>query len=146
MVGAAEQEQRFGEVDRPGVDEVEAVDKFAGVAARIVAGHLEKCLRDRQWHAQFVGGVGRESLLFGDVCFDPRERGVEGIGQFAELVCAGPEDAEVTSPAANRIPAPVLSHWGVLQQELVGCLKDARIDASLVSNMAPRSRMVRSDR
>ena len=28
LVGAAEQEQRFGEVDRSGVDEVEAVDEF----------------------------------------------------------------------------------------------------------------------
>ena len=33
LVGAAEQEQRFGEVDRPGVDEVEAVDELAVVAA-----------------------------------------------------------------------------------------------------------------
>jgi hypothetical protein len=52
----------------------------------------------------------------------------------------------VTSLAAIRVPAEVLSHWGVLQQELVGCLIDARIDASLVSNTAPRSRMVHSDR
>ena len=32
LVGAAEQEQRLGEVDRSGVDEVEAVDELAGVA------------------------------------------------------------------------------------------------------------------
>ena len=25
-------------------------------------------------------------LLFGDVCFEPREHGVEGVGEFAELV------------------------------------------------------------
>jgi D-alanyl-D-alanine carboxypeptidase len=61
---------------------VEAVDKFAGVAVQIVAGHVEKCLRDRQRGAQFVGGIGCESLLFGDVCFEPREHGVEGIGEF----------------------------------------------------------------
>jgi hypothetical protein len=42
LVGPAEQEQRFGEVDRAGVDDVEAVDEFAGVAVRIVAGHVEK--------------------------------------------------------------------------------------------------------
>ena len=30
LVGAAEQEQRLGEVDRPGVDGVEAVDELAG--------------------------------------------------------------------------------------------------------------------
>jgi hypothetical protein len=35
-----------------------------------------------------VGGVGCESLLFGDVCFELREHGVEGVGEFAELVSA----------------------------------------------------------
>ena len=67
---------------------MEAVDEFAVVAVRIVAGHVEKCLRDRQRGAQFVGGVGCESLLFGDVCFEPREHGVEGVGELAELVVA----------------------------------------------------------
>ena len=86
LVGAAEQEQCFGEVDRSGVDGVEAVDEFAVVAVRIVAGDVEKCLRDRQRGAQFVGGVGCESLLFGDVCFEPGEHGVEGVGELAELV------------------------------------------------------------
>ena len=88
LVGAAEQEQRLGEVDRPGVDEVEAVDELAVVAVRIVAGHVEQGLRDRQRGAQFVGGVGGESLLLGDVRFEPREHGVEGVGEFAELVVA----------------------------------------------------------
>ena len=55
---------------------------------RIVAGDVEQCLRDRQRGAQLVGGVGCESLLFGDVCFEPREHGVEGVGEFAELVIA----------------------------------------------------------
>jgi hypothetical protein len=67
---------------------VEAVDKFAGVAVLIVADDVEKCLRDRQWGAQFVGGVGCESLLFGDVCLEPGEHGVEGVGEFAELISA----------------------------------------------------------
>ena len=88
LVGAAEQEQRFGEVDRSGVDGVEAVDELAVVAVRIVAGHVEQRLRDRQRGAQLVGGVGGESLLFGDVCFEPREHGVEGVGELAELVVA----------------------------------------------------------
>jgi hypothetical protein len=88
LVGAAEQEQCFGEVDRSGVDDVEAVHEFAGVAVQILAGHVEKCLRDRQRGAQFVGGIGCESLLFGDVCFEPREHGVEGVGEFAELISA----------------------------------------------------------
>jgi hypothetical protein len=83
LVGAAEQEQRFGEVDRSGVDEVEAVDQFAGVAVLIVAGHVEQCLCDCQRGAQLVGGVGCESLLFGDVCFEPCEHGVEGGGELA---------------------------------------------------------------
>ena len=88
LVGAAEQEQCFGEVDRSGVDEVEAVDKFVVAAALIVAGHVEKCLRDRQRGAQLVGGVGCESLLFGDVCFEAREHGIEGVGELAELISA----------------------------------------------------------
>ena len=54
----------------------------------IVAGDVEQCLRDRQRGAQLVGGVGCESLLFGDVCFEPREHGVEGVGELAELVVA----------------------------------------------------------
>ena len=88
LVGAAEQEQCFGEVDRSGVDGVEAVDELAGVAVRIVAGDVEQRLRDRQRGAQLVGGVGGESLLFGDVRFEPREHGVEGVGELAELVVA----------------------------------------------------------
>ena len=41
LVGAAEQEQSFGEVDRSGVDGVEAVDELAVVVVQIVAGHVE---------------------------------------------------------------------------------------------------------
>ena len=89
-VGAAEQEQRFGEVDRAGVDGVEALDELAVVAVRIVAGHVEERLRDRQRGAQLVGGVGGEALLLGDVCLEPREHGVEGVGELAELVVAAP--------------------------------------------------------
>ena len=56
--------------------------------SRIVAGDVEQRLRDRQRGAQLVGGVGREPLLFGDVRFEPREHGVEGVGELAELVAA----------------------------------------------------------
>jgi hypothetical protein len=45
-------------------------------------------LRDRQRGAQFVRGVGGESLLLGDVCFEAREHGVEGVSQLAELIAA----------------------------------------------------------
>ena len=88
FVGAAEQEQCLGEVDRSGVDDVEAVDEFAVVVVHILAGHVEECLRDRQRGAELVGGIGCESLLFGDMCFEPREHGVEGVGELAELVTA----------------------------------------------------------
>ena len=91
LVGAAEQEQCLGEVDRPGVDVVEAVDELAGVAVRVVAGHVEQGLRDREGGAQLVGGVGREPLLLGDVRLEPREHGVEGVGELAELVAAALE-------------------------------------------------------
>ena len=53
---------------------------------RVVAGDVEKGLRDRQRRAQLVGGVGRESLLLGDVRLEPREHGVEAVGELAELV------------------------------------------------------------
>jgi hypothetical protein len=87
-VGAAEQEQRFSEVNRAAVDEVEALDKVATVAVRIVASHVEECLRDRQRGTQFVGGVGSKSLLVGDVRFESREHGVEGVRELTELVRA----------------------------------------------------------
>ena len=74
--------------NRSGVDGVEAVDEFAGVAVRIFAGHVEQRLRDGQRGAQFVGGVGRESLLFGDLRLETGEHGVEGVGKLAELVSA----------------------------------------------------------
>ncbi len=64
------------------------LDELAGVAVRIVAGHVEQRLRDRQRGAQFVRGVGGESPLFGDVGFEPREHRVEAVGELAELVVA----------------------------------------------------------
>src|SRR5262249_21805129 len=92
-VGAAEQEQCLGEVDRSTVDVVEAVDEFGGVAVGIFAGDLEQCLGDRERGTQFVGGVsceslllGCESLLLGGVCFQPREHGVEGVGELPKFV------------------------------------------------------------
>ena len=88
LVGTAEQEQCLGEVDRTCVDCVEAVDELGRVALGIVAGHLEERLRDRQRSAQLVGGVRRESLLLGDVRFEPREHGIEAVGELAELVVA----------------------------------------------------------
>jgi len=70
------------------VDGVEAVDELAGPVTRIGARHVEKGLRDGQWGAQLVGRVGGEPLLLGDVLFQPRQHGVEGVGELAELVSA----------------------------------------------------------
>jgi hypothetical protein len=67
---------------------VEAVEQFADVAVVIIAGHVEKRLRDCQRRAQFVRCVGCESLLFGDVRFETSEHRVEGVGEFAELILA----------------------------------------------------------
>ena len=53
---------------------------------RIFARHLEQGLGDRQRGAQLVRGVGREPLLFGNLCFQPREHGVERVRELTELV------------------------------------------------------------
>ena len=159
LVGAAEQEQCFSEVDRSGVDEVEAFDEFAGVAVRIVAGDVEQCLRDRQRGAQFVGGVGGESLLFGDVCFELREHGVEAVGEFAELVlaafqldpvgersvpgqaCGIGDASQRREHAAGEDPA---SHETEHQQERQrgGCLRgEGALEVGAVGSEAGRSAM-----
>ena len=88
LVGAAEQEQCFREVDRSGVEAWRRSTSSRSVAVRIVAGHVEQGLGDRQRGAQFVGRIGGESLLFGDVRFEPGQHGVEGVGEVAELVSA----------------------------------------------------------
>lgn len=85
-VGAAEQQQGLGEVDRPRVDGAESFDEFAPVPRGVVVGEVKECLRDRQRGAQFVGGVRGESLLFGDVGFELFEHEVEHVGEFAEFV------------------------------------------------------------
>jgi hypothetical protein len=104
LVGAAEQEQRLGEVDRSGVDGVEAVDEFVVVAVRIVASHVEEGLRDRQRGAQLVGGVGCESLLFGDVCLEPREEAVDGVGEILQLVTGPGEREALVQVALGDLP------------------------------------------
>ncbi len=88
LVGATQHQQRFGEIDRPGVHGPQPFDEFGRVAVRIVAGDVEKGLRDRQRGAQLVRGVGRESLLLGVVGFETREHRIETVGQLAELVVA----------------------------------------------------------
>ena len=70
---------------------MEAVDELAVVPVRIIAGHIEKRLRDRQRGAELVRGIGRESLLLGNLCFEPREHVVEGVGKLTELVSAAVE-------------------------------------------------------
>jgi hypothetical protein len=80
---------------------VEAVEEFVVVAVRIAAGHIEKRLRERQRGAQLVGRVGCESLLFGDVCLEPREEAVDRVGEILELV-AGPREREALVQVALR--------------------------------------------
>ena len=84
--GAAEEEQSLGEVDRPGVDGVEAVDESPGSRVGILPGDLEEGLRDRQRRTQLVGGVGHEPLLLGDLSVETSEHGIEAVGELAELV------------------------------------------------------------
>ena len=50
---------------------------------------VQQRLRERQRRAQLVRRVGRESLLFGDVCLEAREQAVDGVGEILQLV-AGP--------------------------------------------------------
>ena len=88
LIGAAQQQERFGEFDRSGIDVVQAFDERVGVAVRVVASDIEEGLRDRQRRAQLVRGVGGEPLLLGDLGFEPRQHGVEAVGQLAELVVA----------------------------------------------------------
>jgi hypothetical protein len=54
LIGPAECEQRFRKFDGPGVDRVEAIDEFAGIATRILAGELEESLRNSQGSPQFM--------------------------------------------------------------------------------------------
>ena len=77
----------------------EAVDELAAVAVRVLAGHVEKRLGDGERGAQLVGGVGGEPLLLGDVRFEPREDGVEGVGEVLQLV-SGSGEREAVAPAA----------------------------------------------
>ena len=62
--------------------------ELAGVTARVAAGDVEERLRDRERRAQLVGRVCGEPLLLADVRLEPREHGVEAVGEFAELVVA----------------------------------------------------------
>ena len=107
LVGAAEHEQRFGEVDRSGIDEQEAVDELVAGAIRAASGDLEQSLRDRERGSQFVGGVGREPLLFGDVRFQLRQHGVEGVGELVELVIAAGHPDPMRERSARGRPRGV---------------------------------------
>ena len=79
---ASQQGQRL-----PGRDSLEplCLEPFRHL---LVAGDIEKGLCDRQRRAQLMGRVGCESLLLGEVRLEPREHGVEGVGEFTELIRA----------------------------------------------------------
>ena len=57
LVGAAEQEQSFGEVDSSGIDRMETIDEYVRSSCRIVADDVEKSLGDRERGSQFVGAL-----------------------------------------------------------------------------------------
>ena len=90
-VGAAEKEQCLGKVDRTCVNRVEAFDEIGGGTFGVAAGDLEQRLGDGERRAQLMRGVGREPLLLGVVCLEPREHRVESIRELAELVLAALE-------------------------------------------------------
>ncbi len=110
LVGAAQQQQRLGEVDRSSIDDSKSFDEFVAVPIRIVAGDVEKDLRDRQRRAELVGGVGRESPLLGVVRFQPSEHGVEAVGELPELVIAAlqvdPVGQRAAGDPARRVRDP----------------------------------------
>ena len=62
------------------------------------------CLGDRQRGAQLVGCVGCESLLFGDVCLEPREEAVDGVGEILELVVGPGEREALVQVALGDLP------------------------------------------
>jgi hypothetical protein len=54
-----------------------------------------------------VGGVGGESLLFGDVCFEPREHGVEDVGELTELISTAREPDSVRKRSVRGLACGV---------------------------------------
>ncbi|RKE17684.1 hypothetical protein BX266_0946 [Streptomyces sp. TLI_171] len=85
-VASAEQQQRLGQVDRPGVHGVQPVEEFRAVPGRVLAGHVEQGAGDRQRGAQFVRGVRGEPLVLGHVLLQAVEHRVEGVRELPELV------------------------------------------------------------
>ena len=77
-------------------------NELIGVAARVASRHIEERLRDRQRRAQFVRGVGGESLLLGDLGLEAREHRVEAVGELAELVVAARQFDPMRERPARR--------------------------------------------
>ena len=70
---------------------VEAIDQLAVVAVRIVARprRVVSAVTASGVRSSWEALAG-ESLLFGDVCLEPREEAVDGVAQILQLV-AGPK-------------------------------------------------------
>ena len=109
LVGAAEQKQCVSEVDRSGVDGVEALDELAAVAVRVVAGHVEERLRDRQRGAQLVRRVGGEPPLLGYVRLEPCEQAVDRVGEILQLVARSGEREALVQIALGDLAGRSLS-------------------------------------
>ena len=91
LLGAAEQQQCFGEVDRASVDGVEAVDEFAVVTVRILARHVEKLLPGRavDRHAVLLAIDGRSPYQVAELLGDAPRSVYNWIALFRDEGCRG---------------------------------------------------------
>jgi len=106
-IGTAQQQQRLGQVDRPGVHLAQTGDQGIDVAVGIVAGDLEQGLRDRERGPQLMRGVRGEPLLLGHVRLQLLEHRVEDVGEVAELVTRPLQRDPVRQGALRREPGGI---------------------------------------
>ena len=106
LVGAAEHEQRFGEVDRSALTAWRRA-RSSSVTAVLRATSSSVCVIASGCAAR--GRRCREPTLLGDVGFELREHGVEGVRQLAELVVGPSRSIRCDSePFAARRVASVI--------------------------------------
>jgi hypothetical protein len=51
-----------------------------------------------------VRGVGGEPLLFGDVCLEPREEAIDGVGEIFQLVLRSRQREALVEIALGDLP------------------------------------------
>ena len=88
LVNVAEKEQCFGEVDRSGIDGVKAVDEFAGSrVGSLRATSRRVCVMANGVRSSWEALAA--NLCCSATCVSSLgEHGVEGVGEFAELISA----------------------------------------------------------